>query len=179
MCGIAGIIAAARDLRKPVGIERVDRHVHAVEPRITQRSRELGEPRRIGRHHQLLDFGATMHELDQTNDVSADQWLPASEADATDARRRKDGDHACRFLEGEQIAPDGVLVLAAGGHAVHACKIAAVGHAQPQVRVLPPTRVPKERDRIEIVGSCRPVLVDRRSTLQHGQAKHRLSLGAA
>jgi hypothetical protein len=71
-----------------------------------------------------------------------------------------------------------MLILAARWHAVDACKIAAVGHAQSQISVPPPTRVAQKRNRVEIVGPNGPVFVDGRAALQEGESVHRLSLGA-
>ncbi len=169
-------IATARDVGKPVAVQRVDRHIHSVEPCVPQRPRELGKPGCVGGHHQLLDLGAPMHELDQPNDVFAHQRLPTGKPHAANAGRCKHRHQARCFFEGEQVTPDRVLVLAARRHAVDACKIAAIGHAETQIRVPSSTRVAQKRNRVEIVGSRGPVFVDCGPALQQGQVAHRLSL---
>jgi len=126
----------------------------------------------------LLDFGAPMYQLDQAHDVFAHQGLASGKPHSANSRGRKHRHDTRRFFEGQQVAPDRMLVLTARRHAVYACKIAAVGHAEAQVRVLSIARVAQQRDRLEIVRSGGPVFVDGRATFQLRQAVHRLSLRA-
>ena len=123
----------ARDARKALGIDRIHADADAIEARIFERLRDLGEEVAVGgeRNFRLLalesaQLGQIAHEFD---DALAQQRLAAGEADFGDAKSDEHARHAQVVVE-RQFGEGGAIGTSA---AVHAAIVTAVGDRDPQI----------------------------------------------
>ena len=119
-------LAAARDLLELLGIERIERDVHARQARLLEVGRHLRQQHAVRGHRYVLDAGRMRDSAHEIHHAEAHERLAARQADAADAHARR---HAHRLLD--LLDAQDVLVRerlhAFFGHAVDAAEIAAVG----------------------------------------------------
>ena len=125
-------LAAAGDARVLLGIERVERDVHALEAGGAKLGRHLGEQRAVGGERDRLDAVDLVEPADVVDDAAAHQRLATGEADAADALLGGECGEVLDLLVGEDL---GVRLPhhAVLGHAVDAAHVAAVGDRDAQV----------------------------------------------
>ena len=124
--------AAARDLVEFLGIERVERDVHARKARGPQVVRHARQKDAVRGHRHVLDLGHgsdVAHELDH---ALAHRRLAAGKANAFDTDARSDANRLLNLFDAQDVEV-GKLLHAFFGHAVHAAEVAAVGERNPQI----------------------------------------------
>ena len=120
------------DLSKQRRIERVERDVDAVKPRVFELRRQLGQQGAVGGERDVLDLRNRADVANKRDDTAADQRLAARQAYAANALPRHQAHKAGDFLGTEQL-----VVFAGrhaiGRHAIDASEIALVGNGNAQV----------------------------------------------
>ena len=122
----------ACDLSKQRGVERIERNVDTVEPRVFELRRQLGQQGAIGGERDVLDLRDCTDVANERDDATADQRLATRQTHAANALPRHQAHKAGDFLGAEQL---GVRTRrhAVGGHAVDATEIALVSNGDAQV----------------------------------------------
>ena len=122
----------ARDLSKERRVERVERDVDAVKPRVFELRRQLGQQGAVGGKRDVLDLRDRADVANKRDDTAADQRLAARQAHAANALPRHQAHKAGNLLGAEKL-----IVCAGchaiGRHAVNAAEIALVGNGNAQV----------------------------------------------
>ena len=124
--------AQARDLSKERRVERVERDVDAIKPRVFELRRQLGQQGAVGGKRDVLDLRNRADVTNKWDDTAADQRLAARQAYATNALPRHQAHKAGDFLGAEQLVVR-TGRHAIGRHAVNAAEIALVGNGNAQV----------------------------------------------
>ena len=124
--------AQARDLSKERRVERVERDVNAVKPRVFELRRQLGQQGTIGGERDVLNLRNRADVANKRNDAAADQRLATRQAHAANALPRYQAHKAGDFLGAEQLVVRAGC-HAIGRHAVNAAEIALVGNGNAQV----------------------------------------------
>ena len=131
---------APRASAEPLRIEGVEADVDAVQARPPQRFGKRGQEYPVGGQMDRLNSRGPDRPLDELQDVTAHQWLPAGVPDLAHPEFRRHTDYA-ENLGGLQQCVMACEVHPTLGHAVYATKIAAIGHGDPQVVEHPPVPV--------------------------------------
>ena len=128
------VTLAAGDLFELLGRERVEADVEPPQAGVPERLGLLGQQDAVGRQADVFDARHGSDLGDQLVDVAADERLAPGQANLVDAQVDNDPHEAFDLLESEQLAAVHELGVV-GRHAIEAADIAAIGHADPQVRV--------------------------------------------
>ena len=125
-------IPAARDGMELLGIERVQRDVHARKPRLAQLVGHARQQHAIGGERDVLDAGRIVDVAHQVDHALANQRLAAGQAHAFDAQVRERANHARNLLDTQDIGmAHGLHALFR--HAVDATVVATVRQRYTQV----------------------------------------------
>ncbi len=116
------------------GQERVEADVEPSQAGIPQRLGLIGQQDAVRRQPDVFDAGNGSNLGDQLVEIAADERLATGEADFVDSQADDDPNEPFDLLEGEQLATVHEFGVV-GRHAVEAADIAAVGDADPQVRM--------------------------------------------
>jgi hypothetical protein len=123
---------AARQLEEAVALERVDRHVEAVDAGADERLGVALEREAVGRDRQVVDGVDLGEHLRQPRELLADERLSSGQAHVAHAHFGEHADETRDFLEGQDFGPF-EPGQALGRHAVLAAEVAAVGHRHPEI----------------------------------------------
>ena len=118
--------AHARDHAELVGIERVQRDVHARKPRSFQVGGHARQQHAVRRHGHVHNARHGGKGFDQIDDALAHKRLPTRQANAANAHVRRDLHQAANLIEPHDLVV-GNLTHPLGGHAIDAAQVAPVG----------------------------------------------------
>ena len=122
----------ARDLRKALGVEGVERDVDAVEAGVAQGGGQARQERPVGGERDVLDARDGANLLDERHDAMGDERLAAGEPHARDALLGDEANEVGDLLGGEQLAVR-TRRHALFGLAVHTAEIALIRNGYAQV----------------------------------------------
>ena len=124
--------SATRDGLVARGVERIQAHVEAREPRTPQAGRNGREQRGVGGHVHFVDARHGCDHAHQINDATSHQGFSARETHLAHTQRCRRSYNVAHLLEGEDVGvrEHGHAVI---WHAVYAAAVTAVGHREAQV----------------------------------------------
>ena len=115
----------SRQRPEALGTERIQADGQAVQARLVERPRMLGQLDSVGRHGQILDPAGLRKHPHEGWKVSAQERFTASKAYLVGSKLHEDGDEFADLLERQQAfagKPDVLLLW----HAVLTAEVAAV-----------------------------------------------------
>ncbi len=123
---------APGELEEAVVLQRVDRDVEAVDPRLDEGGRIALEQEPVGGHRQVLDPVDRRQHRDKPGEAPAHERLAPGQAHVGDTHLRQQRHDPGDLLEAEDLlAREPRQPL--GRHAVLAAEVAAIGDRHPQV----------------------------------------------
>ena len=135
-------MAAAGELTKAPRTQTVEADIQALNARRAQRRGEALELRAVGGDDQFIQPGQGAQILDEAQDIVTDKGLAPGQANLAHAQIDEGPRHPAQLLQGEHLGLGHELHSL--GHAVHAAKIAAVGHGKAQILHAPSETVDQQ-----------------------------------
>ena len=124
--------SAAGHRFEAVGVERIDRDVDAVEPRVRQIISQSPQQKGVGGHRDFSDAGERLDTAHQIDNAAANGRLTPGEADLVDADPRKKPNQAQQLNVGEMLFL-WLELHAKCRHAVDTAEVAAIGQRDTEV----------------------------------------------
>ena len=120
-----GELIAPGQPQKPIAVQRVERDGDALEARLSERERVLGEQHAVGGHGELSE-GLARKQLHQHRELAPHEGLAAGETNLRHPKRNEAIDQRADLLEGKDVLRGQPRVFLFG-HAVRAAQVAAIG----------------------------------------------------